>query len=224
MIRYNPRKPFTLVIGGSKIKDKIGALENLLPKADKLLIGGGAAYTFLKAKGFKIGNSLFDEEHFDWVKSALSSFGEKILLPLDHIVSSEENSFSTVSGDIPDGMCGFDIGSETSRIYSSEIGGNGFGTIFWNGPMGMFEVRQFAGGSMIEGLKANEEKLSSFVEKSPILVALLNPHIGYLKASEIYKESMTTNKSIRELVIEKGLMTGEELDNALSKKNILGSK
>ena len=148
MIRYNPRKPFTLVIGGSKIKDKIGALENLLPKADKLLIGGGAAYTFLKAKGFKIGNSLFDEEHFDWVKSALSSFGEKILLPLDHIVSSEENSFSTVSGDIPDGMCGFDIGSETSRIYSSEIGGNGFGTIFWNGPMGMFEVRQFAGGSM----------------------------------------------------------------------------
>jgi phosphoglycerate kinase len=148
MIRYNPRKPFTLVIGGSKIKDKIGALENLLPKADKLLIGGGAAYTFLKAKGFKIGNSLFDEEHFDWVKSALSSFGDKILLPLDHIVSSEENSFSTVSGDIPDGMCGFDIGSETSRIYSSEIGGNGFGTIFWNGPMGIFEVGHFAGGTM----------------------------------------------------------------------------
>lgn len=78
--------------------------------------------------------------------------------------------------------------------------------------------------NMIEGLKANEEKLSSFVEKSPILVALLNPHIGYLKASEIYKESMTTNKSIRELILEKGLMTREELDNALSKKNILGSK
>ena len=148
MIRYNPRKPFILVVGGSKIKDKIGALENLLPKADKLLIGGGAAYTFLKAKGFKIGNSLFDEEHFDWVKSALDSFGEKILLPLDHIVSSEEDSFSTVSGDIPDGMCGFDIGNETSRLYSSEIGGNGFGTIFWNGPMGMFEVGHFAGGTM----------------------------------------------------------------------------
>ena len=148
MIRYNPRKPFILVVGGSKIKDKIGALENLLPKADKLLIGGGAAYTFLKAKGFKIGNSLFDEEHFDWVKSALDSFGEKILLPLDHIVSSEENSFSTVSDDIPDGMCGFDIGNETSRLYSSEIGGNGFGTIFWNGPMGMFEVGHFAGGTM----------------------------------------------------------------------------
>jgi len=148
MIRYNPKKPFTLVIGGSKIKDKIGALENLLPKADKLLIGGAAAYTFLKAKGFKIGNSLFDEEHYDWVKKALSSYGDKILLPVDHIVSSEENSFSTVTGDIPDGMSGFDIGNETSMMFSSEIGGNGFGTIFWNGPMGMFEVSQFSAGTM----------------------------------------------------------------------------
>ena len=148
MIRYNPKKPFTLVIGGSKIKDKIGALENLLPKADKLLIGGAAAYTFLKAKGIKIGNSLFDEEHYDWVKKALSSYGDKILLPVDHIVSSEENSFSTVTGDIPDGMSGFDIGNETSMMFSSEIGGNGFGTIFWNGPMGMFEVSQFSAGTM----------------------------------------------------------------------------
>ena len=148
MIRYNPKKPFTLVIGGSKIKDKIGALENLLPKADKLLIGGAAAYTFLKAKGIKIGNSLFDEEHYDWVKKALSSYGDKILLPVDHVVSSEENSFSTITGDIPDGMSGFDIGNETSMMYSSEIGGNGFGTIFWNGPMGMFEVSQFSAGTM----------------------------------------------------------------------------
>jgi phosphoglycerate kinase len=148
MIRYNPKKPFTLVIGGSKIKDKIGALENLLPKADKLLIGGAAAYTFLKAKGFKIGNSLFDEEHYDWVKKALSLYDEKILLPVDHIVSSEENSFSTITGDIPDGMSGFDIGNETSMMYSSEIGGNGFGTVFWNGPMGMFEVSQFSAGTM----------------------------------------------------------------------------
>ena len=78
--------------------------------------------------------------------------------------------------------------------------------------------------NMIEGLKANEQKLASFVEKSPVLVTLLNPHIGYLKASEIYKESMATHKSIRELILEKGLMTKEDLDNALSKKNILASK
>ena len=77
--------------------------------------------------------------------------------------------------------------------------------------------------NMIDGLKANEQKLASIVEKSPILVTLLNPYIGYLKASEIYKESMATNKSIRELILEKGLMTKEELDTALSKKNILGS-
>ena len=78
--------------------------------------------------------------------------------------------------------------------------------------------------NMIDGLKANEQKLASFVEKSPVLVTLLNPHIGYLKASEIYKESMATHKSIRELILEKGLMTKEDLDNALSKKNILASK
>jgi aspartate ammonia-lyase len=78
--------------------------------------------------------------------------------------------------------------------------------------------------NMIDGLKANDQKLASLVDKSPILVTLLNPHIGYLKASEIYKESIATNKSIRELILEKGLMTKEELDRALSKKNILGSK
>jgi aspartate ammonia-lyase len=77
---------------------------------------------------------------------------------------------------------------------------------------------------MIDGLKSNNQKLATLVEKSPILVTLLNPHIGYLKASEIYKESIATNKSIRDLILEKGLMTKEELDNALSKKNILGSK
>ena len=78
--------------------------------------------------------------------------------------------------------------------------------------------------NMIDGLKANEQKLASFVEKSPVLVTLLNSHIGYLKASEIYKESMATHKSIRELILEKGLMTKEDLDKALSKKNILGSR
>jgi aspartate ammonia-lyase len=77
---------------------------------------------------------------------------------------------------------------------------------------------------MIDGLKSNNQKLATLVEKSPILVTLLNPHIGYLKASEIYKESIATNKSIRDLILEKGLMTKEELDNALSKKNILGLK
>jgi phosphoglycerate kinase len=150
MIKEKPTKPFSLVIGGIKIKDKIGALENLLPKADKLLIGGGAAYTFLKAKGVKIGNSIVDYDHLPWVTKALSEFGHKILLPIDHLVaSSKNNNFTTmVKNDIPDGMAGFDIGNETVHRYSLEIGGNGEGTVFWNGPMGLFEVGAFSNGTI----------------------------------------------------------------------------
>jgi phosphoglycerate kinase len=150
MIKEKPTKPFSLVIGGIKIKDKIGALENLLPKADKLLIGGGAAYTFLRAKGVKIGNSIVDYDHLPWVTKALSEFGHKILLPIDHLVASSKNdNFTTmVKNDIPDGMAGFDIGNETVHRYSLEIGGNGEGTLFWNGPMGLFEVGAFSNGTI----------------------------------------------------------------------------
>lgn len=149
MIKETPDRPFSLVIGGIKIKDKIGALENLLPKADKLLVGGGAAYTFLKAKGVKIGKSLVDYDHLPWVTKALSEFGDKILLPTDHLVAaSRDNNFTTlVEGDIPDGMAGFDIGNETVHRYSLEIGGTGKGTVFWNGPMGLFEVGAFSNGT-----------------------------------------------------------------------------
>lgn len=149
MIKEKPTKPFSLVIGGIKIKDKIGALENLLPKADKLLIGGGAAYTFLKAKGVKVGNSIVDYDHLPWVTKALSEFGPKILLPVDHLVaSSKDDNFTTmVKNDIPDGMAGFDIGNDTVHRYSLEIGGNGGGTVFWNGPMGLFEIGAFSNGT-----------------------------------------------------------------------------
>jgi phosphoglycerate kinase len=149
MVKEKPTKPFSLVIGGIKIKDKIGALENLLPKADKLLIGGGAAYTFLKAKGVKVGDSIVDYDHLPWVTKALSEFGLKILLPIDHVVaSSKDDNFTTmVKNDIPDGMAGFDIGNETVHRYSLEIGGNGEGTVFWNGPMGLFEVGAFSNGT-----------------------------------------------------------------------------
>jgi phosphoglycerate kinase len=150
MVKEKPTKPFSLVIGGIKIKDKIGALENLLPKADKLLIGGGAAYTFLKAKGVKVGNSIVDYDHLPWVTKALSEFGPKILLPIDHLVaSSKDDNFTTmVKNDIPDGMAGFDIGNDTVHRYSLEIGGNGGGTVFWNGPMGLFEIGAFSNGTI----------------------------------------------------------------------------
>ena len=123
MIRDNPTKPFTLVVGGVKIKDKIGALESLLPKADNILVGGVTAYTFLKANGTRIGNSPVDDEHLNWVTKALSNYRNKIILPTDHIVSTTQDSpsVSLVKGDIPDGMIGFDIGIETSQQYSNQI-------------------------------------------------------------------------------------------------------
>src|SRR5690242_12379398 len=151
MMRDNPIKPFKVVVGGVKIKDKIGALEHLLPKADKIIIGGAAAYTFLKAKGFKTGKSLIDNEHLSWVSKALSTYGDKIMLPTDHVeaMSPADTSITMVKGDIPDGMAGFDIDNETIEQYSAEVGGTkGAGMTFWNGPMGMFEVRAFANGTI----------------------------------------------------------------------------
>ena len=150
MIKENPIRPFIIVIGGVKIKDKIGALENLLPKADKVLIGGAAAYTFLKSKGFKIGNSIVDYDHLNWVNISLERYGEKILLPTDHLVSSNpENSPPLYcKEDIPDGMTGFDIGKETIQNFSSQIGSTRKGTVFWNGPMGLFEKDVFSSGTI----------------------------------------------------------------------------
>ena len=150
MIRENPIRPFTLVLGGVKIKDKIGALEHLLPNADKVIVGGAAAYTFLKAKGLSTGNSIIDHEHIQWVEKALLSYGDKILLPTDNLCASSPNdtSVAMLSGNIPDGMSGFDIGNETVERYSAEIGSNGGGALFWNGPMGMFEVKAFSNGTM----------------------------------------------------------------------------
>ena len=157
MIRETPVKPFTLVIGGVKITDKIGALEKLLPKADNLLVGGATAYTFLKAKGVKTGNSPIDHEHLSWVSNAISKYNDKIALPIDHVVSTSSPgspyngssiSASLMKGDIPDGMVGFDIGIETSQLYSSQISAKNAGTIFWVGPMGLFEVGLFSNGTI----------------------------------------------------------------------------
>ena len=150
MIKENPIRPFTFVVGGVKIKDKIGALENLLPKADRVLIGGAAAYTFLKAKGIETGNSLIDFEHLPWASEALSTFGDKIMLPNDHVISSSSKDIHArmVKGDIPKNMAGFDIGVETAQRYSNEVSGNGSGTVFWNGPMGLFENGLFANGTI----------------------------------------------------------------------------
>jgi phosphoglycerate kinase len=148
MMREDPPKPFKVVVGGVKIKDKIGALENLLPKADKVIIGGAAAYTFLMAKGVRTGKSLIDHERLPWAEKALAKYAEKIMLPTDHVAAqSPADTAIMMVKDIPDGMAGFDIGSETIERFSAEVSGSS-GMIFWNGPMGMFEVRAFANGTI----------------------------------------------------------------------------
>lgn len=148
-LRENPTNPFTLVIGGVKIKDKIGALDHLLPIADKVLIGGAASYTFLKAKGFSIGDSIIEEDYLPWATKALQAHSEKIILPLDHKVAHSENDdhYQIVQTDIPDKMRGFDIGDKTIQKFSYEIHNNGLGTIFWNGPMGFFEKDLYSNGT-----------------------------------------------------------------------------
>jgi phosphoglycerate kinase len=148
-LRENPSKPFTVVVGGVKIRDKIGALNNLLPKATKVLIGGAASYTFLKANGISVGDSLVDDHYLSWASKALDKYSEKIILPVDHKVALSENSteYQLVRNHIPKNMKGFDIGDATVHKFIHEIHNNnntGLGTIFWNGPMGFFENELFS--------------------------------------------------------------------------------
>ena len=120
LLRDKPPEPFTLVIGGVKIKDKIGALNHLLPKATKVLIGGAASYTFLKANGMPIGDSLVDDDYLSWASKALNNYDNKIILPVDHKVAFSEDSTECqiVKNHIPKNMKGFDIGEETvAKIY-----------------------------------------------------------------------------------------------------------
>lgn len=149
-VRDNPKRPFTLVIGGSKIKDKITALKNLIDKADKVLIGGGVAYTFLLCKGLSIGNSIVESDYIDWAKEILNQNENKVLLPVDHIIAQDKKKKSEVKivpNEIPEGYMGFDIGPKTTSIFTHEIM-NAEGTIFWNGPMGVFEIDEFSRGTI----------------------------------------------------------------------------
>lgn len=148
-VRDHPERPFTVVLGGAKVADKIGVLENLLPKADRCLIGGGMAYTFLKARGVNIGKSLLDEASLEVVQRFLADFGDRIFLPEDHLVAEELREgvpVEIVEGDIPEGKMGLDIGPKTVARFLELLEGNR--TVFWNGPMGVFEVPGFENGTL----------------------------------------------------------------------------
>jgi len=144
----NPSRPFVAIMGGAKVSDKIEVIKALLGKADKLLIGGAMAYTFFLAQGKKVGKSLVEKDKVELAKELLATFGAKIVLPVDTVISdkmTDDAETAIVEGNIPDDMEGFDIGPKTQAIYAAEIAKAK--TVIWNGPMGVFEKKPFAAGT-----------------------------------------------------------------------------
>ncbi len=145
----NPEKPFIVVLGGSKVKDKIGVIENLVTKADKILIGGGMAYTFLKAKGLSIGTSLLDSDSLEFCQRIMAEYPEKIMLPTDFVVTKEfaDNvPFKTIlANEFAEDDMGMDIGEETVRNFSEVL--KTAKVVFWNGPLGVYEFSNFERGT-----------------------------------------------------------------------------
>ncbi len=148
----NPERPFVAILGGAKVADKIGVITNLLNKCDTLLIGGGMAYTFFKAMGYEIGDSLLDAESIDLAKQLMETAkekGVKLLLPVDTVVAkafAADAEHMTVSANaIPAGWQGLDIGEKTRELFAAEI--KNAKTVIWNGPMGVFEFPEFAKGT-----------------------------------------------------------------------------
>ena len=148
----NPKRPYVAILGGAKVSDKIGVIDSLLEKVDTLMIGGGMAYTFFKAQGYSVGDSLCEEDKCDLALELMAKAkekGVKMLLPIDTKIGKEfkaDTESKTVAWtDIPDGWQGFDIGEKTIEMFRKEL--NNAKTIVWNGPLGLFEFEQFAVGT-----------------------------------------------------------------------------
>lgn len=148
----NPERPFVAILGGAKVSDKIGVIDNLLNIVDTLIIGGGMAYTFFKAQGYSVGNSLCEEEKLDLAVEAMNKAkekGVKLLLPIDTKIGKEfkpdTESKTVLSTEIPDEWEGFDIGEKSIEIFKEEL--KNAKTVIWNGPLGLFEFDQFAIGT-----------------------------------------------------------------------------
>jgi len=148
----NPKRPFVAILGGAKVSDKIGVINNLIEKVDTIIIGGGMAYTFDKSQGHQIGNSLFEEDKMELAKELMAKAQERgveFLLPIDNVIGDKFDATcqSKIVGiaEIPDGWMGLDIGPKSIELFSEAI--NGAGTVVWNGPMGVFEFAAFAKGT-----------------------------------------------------------------------------
>ena len=144
----NPKRPMVAILGGAKVSDKIAVIENLLNIADKVIIGGGMAYTFKVAQGYTIGTSLLEADKVELAKSFLEKANGKIILPVDTVAStafSEETESKVFEGDIEDGWMGLDIGPKSIELFKKEL--EGAKTVVWNGPMGVFEMPKYAVGT-----------------------------------------------------------------------------
>lgn len=145
-----PERPFVAILGGSKVSDKIGVIENLLSKADKVIIGGGMAYTFLKAQGYEIGTSLVEDDKLDLAKELIEKAAGKLILPLDHKVANAFAGYTevkeTADQNIPAGFMGLDVASKTIADYNTQL--EGAKTVVWNGPVGVFENPDFQAGTV----------------------------------------------------------------------------
>ena len=148
----NPERPFVAILGGSKVSSKISVIDNLIDKVDVLIIGGGMAYTFAKAAGGTVGDSLLEMDYLDYankMKEKAAAKGVKLLLPVDNVVadafSNDANTQVVPAGQIPDGWEGLDIGPETAKLFADAV--KTAKTVVWNGPMGCFEMPKFAAGT-----------------------------------------------------------------------------
>ena len=165
---HDPVRPFVAILGGAKVSDKIGVIENLLEKVDQLIIGGGMAYTFLKAKGLSVGNSIVEPDKLDLANGLLQKASDRNLiihLPQDHVIGREfdpNTEFQAISTQsIPDGWSGFDIGSETVANFSEII--DTAKTIIWNGPLGVYEFERFAKGTLEIARRVAESNAISII-------------------------------------------------------------
>ncbi|MGF3113647.1 phosphoglycerate kinase [Facklamia sp. P13055] len=145
-----PERPFVAILGGAKVSDKIKVIENLLDRADKVIIGGGMAYTFFKAKGLEIGQSICEPDRIELAKEIMEKAGDKLVLPVDNVVAKEFNKDAetkvVASEEIPTDYMGMDIGPQTVDLFAETLAGAK--TVVWNGPMGVFEMEKFAQGTM----------------------------------------------------------------------------
>ncbi len=161
-----PAHPFVAIIGGSKVSSKIDVVDNLLKKADKVIIGGGMAYTFSKAVGGSIGTSLVEDDKLDLAKEYLEKAGDKLVLPVDNVIadafSEDANTSVADAGQIPDGWMGLDIGPKSVELFRKTLAGAK--TVVWNGPMGVFEFPNFAKGTI-----AVAEELAQLTDATTII-------------------------------------------------------